>query len=203
MRLSRIIKIMIRCSVCVVVLLTTACSLVKFEYPADERDRSADSQFESPFNPQVNRTVVTQEQDLNSEAVVTLMRYSRLLGELKEQELNEEFEKIDAAYQQAHTDRGMLKLAVLLSLPASKFYDEKRASQLLKEYLRGSKTSQPALREYAHMLLRNLQQRSSFQTMYEELHQKLERERNERKQLQLKLEALKSIEKSITKRQNK
>lgn len=202
--MSRITKRMIVWSgFAVILLLLTSCSLFHLEYPTDTRDSSAVSHFESPFNPPTNRTVVTQEQDLDGESIVTLLRYSRWVSELNDRELDSEYRKVVEAYQETHTERGTMKLAVLLALPDSPFYNEPQASEILTDYIRNSAGKNSALREFAFMLLRNLQQRSSFQKLYEDLHQKLERERTERKQLQSNLEELKSIEKSLTKRQNK
>lgn len=138
---------------------------------------------------------------MGSEVVVTLLRYSRLIGELNEQDLNKEFEKLEQAVAKSPSQRGQLKLAVLLSMPAAPFYDEKRAESILNQVLKKSEGKTPALKEYAYQLLFNLKQRNSFQEMYEDLHKKLQKERSERKQLQKQLDALKSIEKSITTRQ--
>jgi len=195
-----LIKIMISCANILAVCSITACGLLAVDGEKDPPSTYS-SEFDSPFRPPQDQVLVTQQQDMGSEVVVTLMRYSRLIGELNEDDLGKEFEKLDTAVQDSPSQRGKLKLAVLLSMPASRFYDEKRAETILNQVLKESEGKTPALKEYAHLLLTTLKQRSSFQQMYEDLHKKLQKESAERKQLQQQLEALKSIEKSITTRQ--
>lgn len=198
---SSFTKIMIICANIVAVCVVSACGMVTVESEDDASESSYSTEFDSPFRPPQNQVLVTQEKDLDSEIVVTLMRYSRLIGELSEEALGTEFEKLEKAVKNNPSTRGNLKLAVLLSMPASRFYDEKRAEAILNQVLKQSEGRTPALKEYAHLLMTTLKQRSSFQQMYEDLHKKLQKERSERKQLQQQVEALKSIEKSITTRQ--
>jgi len=194
-------KIMINCANILAVCSLTACGLIEVGEAEKDPPSTYSTQIDLPFRPPQDRVLVTQHQDMGSEVVVTLLRYSRLIGELNEEDLGKEFEKLDHAEQDSPSQRGKLKLAVLLSMPASRFYDEKRAETVLNQVLKESEGKTPALKEYAHLLLTTLKQRSSFQKMYEDLHKKLQKERTERKQLQQQLEALKSIEKSITTRQ--
>jgi len=194
-------KIIIICANIVALSSLSACGILVSDAGKDSAPAAYSTQFDSPFRPPQDHVLVTQQQDMGSEVVVTLLRYSRLIGELGEEDLGKEFEKLEKSVQDSPSQRGKLKLAVLLSMPASRFYDEKRAESILNEVLNQSEGKMPALKEYAHLLLINLKQRSSFQQMYEDLHKKLQKERNERKQLQQQLEALKSIEKSITTRQ--
>ncbi|MFV2055113.1 MAG: hypothetical protein ACC707_01545 [Thiohalomonadales bacterium] len=136
-----------------------------------------------------------------SDAVITLLRYSRFISEMSEADLNKEFDKIDATNNVEYSNRGLLKMVVLLSLPKSEFYDERRAEGILNDFINDGKNNTPALTEYAHLLLSNLKLREDHWKLYDDLHQKLTNERAQRKKLQQKLDELKSIEKSITKRQ--
>jgi hypothetical protein len=59
------------------------------------------------------------------------------------------------------------------------------------------------LREYAYSLLVNIEQREEAERQYRQLRDSLKKEIDRREVLEQKLEALKSIEESITQRQNK
>jgi hypothetical protein len=154
-----------------------------------------------PVKKMLLSPLITASPTDGGDAVVTLLRYSRFITELNASELRDEFVKIDVANRIESSNRGVLKMVVLLSLPQATFHNEEKAGELLNIFINDNTNNNPALREYAHLLLAHLKQRKGHMKLYDDLHLKLQSEREQRKKLQRKLEDLKSIEKSITKRQ--
>lgn len=177
------------------------CGLFNIELDVDQDYKSDSRSASAPTRPIVLSPSTVASPTNGSNAVVTLLRYSRFITELSEAELRDEFVKIDVANRVEYSNRGALKMIVLLSLPKATFYNEEKAEKLLNEFIGDRKSNTPALREYAHLLLSHLKQRESQFKLNEELNTKLQIERDQRKKLQRKLDDLQIIEKSITKRQ--
>lgn len=183
-------------------LILSGCELFQIELDVDDDyDKASYSTISRSEQRYVFPATATASPTSGSDAVITLLRYSRFITELSEAELSEEFEKIDASNKVENTNRGLLKMVVLLSLPKAEFFNEERAEEILNEFVTDGQNNTPALREYAHLLLTHLKQREDHIKLYDDLHKKLKLEREQRKKLQRKLDELKSIEKSITKRQ--
>ena len=188
-------------SVLLLVNAISGCSLFNIELDVDQDLNEPSRSVYAPARQKVFSPQAVGSPANDSDAVVTLLRYSRFISDLNENELRNEFKKINAANNIEQTNRGLLKMVVLLSLPQASFFNERKAEQLLNDFIDNSNRNTPALREYAHLLLSNLRQHGSHMKMYDELHTKLQLERKQRRKLQRKLEDLKTIEKSITKRQ--
>jgi len=138
----------------------------------------------------------------DTEVLLTLLRYSRYISDLSYEELEEEVKKTEVSNGIEPSARGQLKLAVLLSLPSAEMKNVERATGLLGDLINAGDGSSPALREYAHLLLSSLQLRVETQKQNRKLNSQLKLERKKRIQLEQKLEALRTIEKSMTKRQS-
>lgn len=100
-----------------------------------------------------------------------------------------------AATPGAVADR--MRLALLFGLPDSPFSDTEEARRLLKDTLARAKDNHDGIAEFARMLLANLNDREHLRDTLE--HQ-VEEEHDARKQLQHKLDELKTIEEQLAKR---
>ncbi|MDH5326686.1 MAG: hypothetical protein OEZ68_10280 [Gammaproteobacteria bacterium] len=138
----------------------------------------------------------------DEETLLTLMRYSRFIAELTKPEITREHEKISGLNVSEPTVRSRFKLAMLLSLPTAHFHDARKAKNILIEFIEESEEHAPTLREYAFVLLEDIDKKAKFQLESTNLRRKLRHEQQLRLQLEQKLEALKSIEESISQRQN-
>jgi hypothetical protein len=96
-----------------------------------------------------------------------------------------------------------LQHALLLSAAEAPYRDDKRAKTILTKIINSGEKRGLVLREYAYSLLVNIEQREQAEQQYRQLRNILKKEIDRRELLEQKLEALKSIEESITQRQNK
>lgn len=139
----------------------------------------------------------------DEETLLTLMRYSRFITDLTKPEIGREHDKIQSLNTTDPSVRSQFKLAMILSLSSTQFYDAKMAKQILIEFIEASDEHAPTLREYAFVLLESIDKKAKIQQSNNSLQRKLRHEQQLRKQLEQKLEALKSIEESISQRQKK
>jgi predicted transcriptional regulator len=131
------------------------------------------------------------------------MRYSRQITELTQKELSNELKKVQQINQEKSDTSTQLRLALLLSLPTSQFYNKGEAKKILSDVINTSDEHAPVLREYAYTLLVSIEKTEESERINTTLRKKLKKEIDRRQQLEQKLEALKSIEESISQRQNK
>lgn len=159
--------------------------------------------YEQPSNW---RPILPHELDAHfeeSEALLNLMRYSRRLGELTTAELDQEYQSFKSLQdEQLFTMSKQLQLALLLSTANASFHNTEEAKKILSAIINTNQKRGVVLREYAYSLLVTIEQNQKSQQQNLTLRKKLKKEIERRQQLEQKLEALKSIEESITQRQN-
>lgn len=145
---------------------------------------------------------VVESPRLDEENFITILRYSRYISALSNVRLVDEYRKLDNANRIEPTLQGQLKLAILLSRNSTEIQDNNRAIRMLREIAGTKDRSVAALTGYAYMLLDSLRIHTQSNKKLAEMSKKLNEERQKRRQLEQKLEALKSIEKTISDRQN-
>lgn len=159
------------------------------------------------------RPILPHELDAHfeeSETLLKLLRYSRRLGELTPEELEQEYKSFQEQSIEQNTTVNMeLQQALLLSASAAPFRDNQRAKKILADIINSAEKRGMVLREYAYSLLVNIEQREKSERQNLQLRKSLKKEIERREELEKKrdlleqkLEALKSIEESITQRQN-
>jgi hypothetical protein len=172
--------------------------------PEPEPATVIESFYEEPSNW---RPVLPHELDAHfeeSEALLKLLRYSRRLNELTPKELDLEYQSFKARPEVEKAAVNMqLQQALLLSATAAPYRDTRHAKKILTGIINSSEKRGLVLREYAYSLLVNIEQREEAERQYRQLRDSLKKEIDRREVLEQKLEALKSIEESITQRQNK
>jgi len=115
-----------------------------------------------------------------------VLRYHQRVKKMNVAELNREYEQISQQFAQSKSDSSRIQLALLLSMPNAAFRDETQALNLLKEWSKENKVAASGLRAFGGL----------FSSMLEEM-----REKDKRADaLQKKLDALKSMEKSLMQR---
>lgn len=138
-----------------------------------------------------------------NDGLLALLRYSRMISEISGEQLVNEFKKINKDYNNGPTIRGRLKLAVLLSRESTKFQDNSRAIKVLGEVIHNHNSEYDAvLQEYAHLFIASLKKQYKSEKKLLKVNQRLGEERTLRIQLEQQLEALKTIEKTISNRLN-
>jgi hypothetical protein len=159
------------------------------------------------------RPILPHELDAHfeeSETLLKLLRYSRRLGELTPKELDHEFQSFQKHTKEEKAAVNMrLQQALLLSVPVAPYRDNQRAKKILADVINSGEKRGLVLREYAYSLLVNIEQREKAEQQNLQLRKSLKKEierrellEKKRDLLEQKLEALKSIEESITQRQN-
>jgi len=210
-------------SVCVTLLivLLNGCDLMGIKMPVrggDVRDEGmVSTQGREGASKQHAAPVIaalTREQS----QMMQLMGYSRVMQSYPRARLKDEFKRVATDLADNPSTINKIRMAVLLSIPDTSFRNDERAMQLLsnivnmdnmgsarKDTLPGPLKDplQAPLQEYAHVLLDNLQQRADDALAQKHLSDELKAERQKRAQLQKQLDALRSIEKSISQRQLK
>ena len=162
----------------------------------------------SPFAEQSSswRPILPHELDAQfeeSEILLNLFRYSRRLGEMSTQELEQEYQAFKNLTAPQKTGiSAQMRYALLLSAPNAGFRDDEGAKKILAKIIKTEKQRGVMLREYAYNLLIAIDQNEKAEQQNTLLRKKLKSEIDRREALEQKLEALKSIEESITQRQN-
>lgn len=140
--------------------------------------------------------------------VDNLLAYYAVVRVQSVAELDIEHEKAKQQLAQYGTGLYRVRLALLLMLPNSRFHNEASAIELLSDVLKDSHAEPIALRNFASFLLIKLteQQRAVDEQMQrvrneqkrsDELAQKLKDEQKHSDDLQVKVDAIKSMEKSM------
>lgn len=112
-------------------------------------------------------------------------------------ELNKEYEKARQQLAQNKTDLYRMRLALLLTLPNTSFHDDAAAINFLNEVLKDAKKNTASLHGLASLLLSGLTEK---QRVVDDLTQKLKIEQKRGDELQVKVDAIKNMEKSMTRR---
>ena len=159
------------------------------------------------------RPILPHELDAHfeeSETLLKLLRYLRRLGELTPKELDHEYKSFEKHPEEEKAAVNMrLQQVLLLSAPAASYRDDRQAKKILTDIINSGDKRGLVLREYAYSLLVNIEQREKAEQQNLQLRKSLKKEierrellEQKRDLLEQKLEALKSIEESITQRQN-
>lgn len=143
--------------------------------------------------------VASEEDGQQAEAgVASLLSCWRRLRAQPEEAQEREFRRVQDALTRAYSPLAKLRLGLLLLLPETSFKDEARARDLLREL---PEAGTPA--EYlglSGILLVILDERDAQDRAYSRLEDRWQAEQNQRRTLQGQLNAIKAIEKAITKR---
>ncbi|HEY5602139.1 MAG TPA: hypothetical protein VIM41_03445 [Gammaproteobacteria bacterium] len=134
------------------------------------------------------------------DSLLSMLRYFRFISGLSAEQLADEYKRMNDAYFLRPNDRSGLKRALLLMKPGTNFYDLNQAKQMFTDIKNSSDTSVPAFKEYAIFMLAVIDSQVAEQQRYHQLEQQLQQEITERKQIEKKLEALKSIEEGMIQR---
>lgn len=133
--------------------------------------------------------------------VESLLTYFEYAKKLPGPDLNREHERIKQTFVNGRSDFTRLRYALLLTMPNSTFRDEGRALALLEPLLKEGAAASPALRSFAYFLNAGI---TEHRRIEESANQKLREEQKRSETLEQKLDAIKSIEKTIIEReQNK
>jgi hypothetical protein len=123
--------------------------------------------------------------------VDNLLRYFQQLKKLSGTELGKEHDNVRQAYLKERSEFNRVRLAMILSLPNTSFGDDSRALELLDPTVRNQQASLYGL---AFLLSAHLQERRKLDGSIQNLQQNLQG-------LQQKLDALKSLERSLIERE--
>ncbi len=106
------------------------------------------------------------------------------------------------ALSKQRSDSNRLKLALLLLLPNTAFKDEGRAAALADEVLNNKNADAPQLKQLALLVASVANEQKRQEERYQQLAQKQKDDEKRADALQQKLDALKSIEKDLIKRED-
>ncbi|WP_455207786.1 hypothetical protein [Kaarinaea lacus] len=137
-----------------------------------------------------------------NDSLLAMMRYSRFINGLSNEQLVDEFKRINDAYFIRPNDRSGLKRAMLLLKPGTDFHDINQAKQMFSDIVNSSDDSVPAFKEYAEFMLAIIDSQVAEHQRYNQLEEQMQQEINKRKQVEEKLEALKSIEENMIQRRS-
>jgi hypothetical protein len=185
-------------------LMLSGCELMQTAFPGSETDTPPvkDTSIDQGTTDGIEdgKAPVIIAPTTNEDELLQIMHYSRIMQSYPRARLKDEFKRAATALADNPDTANQLRMAILLSIPNTSFKNEKRAMQMLSRIVNDGKQSSK-LQEYAYLLLDTLQQRGEVMQINKELSEELQAERQKRVQLQQKLDALKSIEKSISQRQ--
>lgn len=134
-----------------------------------------------------------------NDSLLAMLRYSRYINTLDKLRLEAEHKKVTDAYFLRANERTGLKLALILIKPNSGFSDVNQAKQILTDII-NNEQSLPEFQEFSRFMLQVTAERERGDRRYDDLEQQLKNELSARKKLEEQLEALKSIEQSISER---
>lgn len=126
-----------------------------------------------------------------------LLLYYDYLRKQPAAELAREYDKARQNLAQARTDVNRLRVALLLSLPNTAFHDAAAALALVNEQLKDTKATNSGLHGLASLLAVSLAEQ---QRITEDMTQKWKDEQKRADGLQEKVEAIKTMEKSLIRR---
>jgi len=121
----------------------------------------------------------------------SLLLYFQHIKKLSGAELGREHDNARQGYARTHSEINRVRLAMMLSLPNTSFNDEPRALELLEPVV---KNPQASLHGLAFLLSAYIQEQKRLDGNVQNLQQNLHG-------LQQKLDALKSLERSLTERE--
>ncbi|HHM06294.1 MAG TPA: hypothetical protein ENJ19_11235 [Gammaproteobacteria bacterium] len=128
-----------------------------------------------------------------------LLEYYRSLDERKRAELKAEYAAVREALEIAPTAREQLRLAILMTVPRTPYYNPNRSAKLLRTF--ADESSQPApLRNLAYLIHDKVRTRQRSNRQLRAARRELKARQAEIDTLHQQLEALKVIERSLHER---
>lgn len=128
----------------------------------------------------------------------TLVQYAVYLRRLSVPELNREHDVMRQQVAKSRTDLNRAQLVLFYALPGLPLRDDARALAILESL--GKEATSLVVRNFALLLLSLVADNKRLDDSVQNLSSKLKEEQRQSVQLQQKLEALKSIEKSLSER---
>jgi hypothetical protein len=167
-------------------LSTTGCTAYKIKdnsatSPATSPSEFAKVEFPSPTND-----------------AETLVQYAAYLRRLNATDLNREHETLKQNVAKSKTDLSRAQLGMIYALPGLALRDDTKALSILEAL--GKEASSSVVRNFALLLLGFVADNKRLDEGTQALNTKLKDEQKQSAELQQKLEALKSIEKSLSER---
>ena len=195
------------CLALALLLALSGCELMDIKIPGssydnEQGDDTSTTQQADTDGGQLHMAPVIVAPSGDQNELLQIMRYSRIIQSYPRVRLKDEFKRVASELAEISDTPNQLRMAILLSIPNTSFENDKQALQLLSNIVNNSE-SPTALHEYAYVLLDTIQQRSEAEQTKKQLSDELLAERQKRAQLQQQLDALRTIEKSISQRQLK
>ncbi|MGD9787624.1 MAG: hypothetical protein AB7U30_06690 [Sulfuricellaceae bacterium] len=131
---------------------------------------------------------------LGANAVEEALRYYAYAKKLPAADLNREHEAIRQSFTRSHDDFARIQYALLLSLPGTRFHDEGRALKILEGWQKDDDTG---LRRFGAFLAAQLAEQRRLDDSADALRARLKEEQRRADEAEAKLNALKSIERSL------
>jgi len=136
----------------------------------------------------------------SNDSLLAILRYSRFINGLSKEPLEQEYQRMNDAYLLRPNDRSGLKRAMLLVMPGTSFHDMYQAKQAFSDVLHSSDNTTPAFKEFADFMLSVIRSQEEAARQNVQLQEQLAQEKQVRRKIEEKLEALKTIEESMTQR---
>lgn len=134
---------------------------------------------------------------LGANPVEEALRYYGYVKKLSGADLARELDAVKGAYDRSRDDFTRIQYVMLLSLPKASFHDAGRALKLLDGWTR---EEGPGLRRFGVFLAAQLAEQKRLEDSADGLRAKLKEEQRRADEAQSKLDALKSIERSMLRR---
>ncbi len=138
--------------------------------------------------PKPEPLIITSTSDVED-----LLQYMTYLKKLNATDLNREFETVK---QKPKSDSSKLELAILYSLPGLLTHDDAKALAILEPL--NKEASATSMKNLAFMMITFIMENKRLEENIQTATNKLKDEQKQSIELQQKLEALKSIEKSLS-----
>jgi hypothetical protein len=164
----------IACLACA--LLLAGCELLPYFEPKEPIEPKEPAQSEPTQSAPVGDPQPASEVD-------SLVQYSQHIRKLSAGDLGREYDSVRQAYNRERNASNRVRLAMVLTVPNTSFYDESRAIDLLEPVVR---EANGRLQPLALMLISYLQEQKRLNANVQGLQQKLD--------------ALKSLERSLIER---
>lgn len=176
----------------VALLGVTSCTLVPpAQKPAQQlpRPEAPKPEMTRPELPNVDQGVNDAE---------ALVQYAAYLRRLSAADLNREHESMKQHVARAKTDLNRAQLALIYILPGLSLHDDAKALTILDPLVK--EATSPAVRNFAMLMSSMVGDNKRLDENVQNLNSKLKEEQKQSAELQQKLDALKSIEKSLSER---
>lgn len=133
--------------------------------------------------------------------VESLLMYFEYAKKLSGNDLNKEHEQVKQAFANSKSDFARLQYVLLLVMSGAAFRDEGRALGLLDPLLKENAAASPGLRTFAYFLNAEIAEHRRLEDGAQTVNQKWREEQKRSEALQQKLDAIKSIEKTMIERE--